>query len=61
MITKTTMGGILNLQNSHLLTFYLPIEEFFQGNSQNRPVTNLPVVDFRSQPRQRPLPKSLNT
>ena len=61
MITKTTMGGILNLQNSHLLTFYLPTEEVFQVHSQNRPVTNLSVVDFRSQPRQRPLPKSLNT
>ena len=61
MITKTTMGGILNLQNSHLLTFYLPTEEVFQAHSQNPPVTNLPVVDFRSQPRQRPLPKSLNT
>ena len=51
MITKTTMVMIFNLQNSHLLTLSLP-KEVFQVNGQNRPVANLPVVDFHSQPRE---------
>ena len=55
------MGVIINLQNSHLLTWSLPTEEIFQVNGQNRPMANLPVVNFRSQPRETPLPKSLNT
>ena len=46
MITKSTMVVILNLQNSHLLTFSSPTEEVFQVNGQNQPVANLPVVDF---------------
>ena len=61
MITKTTMGVTFNLQNSRLLTLSLPTEEIFQVHGQNRPVANLPVVDFRSQPREMPLPKPLNT
>ena len=61
MITKTTMIVIFNLQNSHLLTLPLPTEEVFQANGQNRPVTNLPVVDFHSQPREMLTPKPLNT
>ena len=61
MITKTTMGVTFNLQNSRLLTLSLPTEEIFQVPGQNRPVANLPVVDFRSQPREMPLPKPLNT
>ena len=61
MITKTTMGITFNLQNSRLLTLSLPTEEIFQVHGQNRPVANLPVVDFRSQPREMPLPKPLNT
>ena len=52
MITKTTKVTISNLQNSHLLTLSLPTEEVFQVNGQNRPVANLPVVDFHSQPRE---------
>ena len=32
MITKSTMVVILNLQNSHLLTFSSPTEEVFQVN-----------------------------
>ena len=52
MITKTTKVIISNLQNSHLLTLSLPTEEVFQVNGQNRPVANLPVVDFHSQPRE---------
>ena len=51
MITKTTMVIIFNLQNSHLLTLSLA-KEVFQVNGQNRPVANLPVVDFHSQPRE---------
>ena len=61
MITKTTMGVTFNLQNSRLLTLSLPTEEIFQVHGQNRPVAILPVVDFRSQPREMPLPKPLNT
>ena len=60
-ITKTTMFVIFNLQNSHLLTLSLPTEEVFQVNGQNRPVANLPVVDFHSQPREMLTPKPLNT
>ena len=60
MITKTTMVVIFNLQNSHLLTLSLPIEEVFQVNGQNRPVANLPVVDFYSQRREILTPKPLS-
>ena len=60
-IIKTTMVVIFNLQNSHLLNLSLPTEEVFQVNGQNRPVANLPVVDFHSQPREMPTPKPLNT
>ena len=61
MITKTTVVVIFNLQDSYLLTLSLPTEELFQVNSQNRPVANLPVVDFHSQPREMLTPKPLNT
>ena len=54
------MVVILSLQNSHLLTMYLPTEEVFQVNGQNRLVANLPVVDFHSQPREMLTPKPLN-
>ena len=57
MITNTTMVVIFSLQNSHLLTLSLPTEEVFQVNSQNRPVANLPVVDFPPQPREMLTPK----
>ena len=46
------MVVIFNLQNSHLLTLSSPTEEVFQVNSQNQLVTNLPVVDFHSKPRE---------
>ena len=55
------MGVIFNTQNSQLLTWSVPTEEIFQVHGHNRPVANLPVVDFRSQPREMPLPKPLNT
>ena len=55
MITKTKMVVIFNLQNSHLLTLSLPTEEVLQVN---RPVANLPVVDFHSQPREMLAPKA---
>ena len=60
MFTKTTMVVIFNLQNSHLLTLSLLTEEVFQVNGQNQPVTNLPVVNFHSQPREMQTPKPLN-
>ena len=59
-ITKTTMVVIFNLQNFQLLTLSLATEEVFQVNSQNRPMANLPVVDFHSQPREILTPKPLN-
>ena len=31
------------------MTLSLPTEEVFQVNGQNRPLTNLPAVDFQSQ------------
>ena len=52
---------IFNIKNYHLLNWSLLTEEIFQVHRQNRPVKNLPVVDFRSQPREMPLPKPLNT
>ena len=55
------MVVIFKLQNSHLSTLSLPKEEVFQVNGQNRPVSNLPVVDFHSQLRKMPTPKPLNT
>ena len=55
------MVVIFNLQNSHLLTLFLPTEEVFPVSGQNRPMTNLPVVDFYSQPGEMPTPKPLNT
>ena len=58
MITKTTMGVIFNLRNSHLLTLSLTTE--MQVNGQNWPVGNLPVVIFCSQPQEMSLPKPLN-
>ena len=48
------MGVIFNIQNSQLLTWSSPTEEIFQVQGQNRPVTNRPVVDFCSQPREMP-------
>ena len=60
MITKTTMIVIFNLQNSHLLTLSLRIEEVFQVNGQDQSVANLPVVDFHSQPIEMLTPKPLN-
>ena len=49
-LQKQTMGLIFNTQNSQLLTRSLPKEEIVQVHGQNRPVANLPIVDFRSQP-----------
>ena len=55
------MGVIFNIQNCQLLNWSLPTEEIFQVYGQNRPVVNLSVVGFRSQPREMPLPKPLNS
>ena len=54
------MVVIFNVQNSHLLTLSLPTEEVFRVNGQNRPVVNLPIVDFHSQPKEMLTPKPLN-
>ena len=59
-LQKQTMGLIFNIQNFQLLNWSLPTEEIIQVTGQNRPVANLPVVNFRSQPREMPLPKPLN-
>ena len=60
-LQKQTMGLIFNIQNFQLLNWSLPTEEIIQVPDQNRPVANLPVVDFCFQPREMPLPKPLNT
>ena len=60
-LQKQTMGLIFNIQNFQLLNWSLPTEEIIQVPDQNRLVANLPVVDFRFQPREMPLPKPLNT
>ena len=54
------MVVIFNLQDSHLLTLSLPTKEVFQVQGQNRPLANLPVVDFHSQPKKILTPKPLN-
>ena len=59
IITKATMVVIFNLQDSHFLTLSLPTK-VFQVHGWNRPVANLPVVDFHSQPREMLTPKTLN-
>ena len=61
LLQKQTMGLIFNLQNSQFLNWSFPTEEIFQVLGKSRPVANLPAVDFRSQPREMPLPKPLNT
>ena len=43
------------------MTLSLPTKEVFPVNGQNWQVANLPVVDFRSQPPEMPIPKPLNT
>ena len=58
---KKTMSVMLKTQNSQVLGRYLPEKEIFQVRDQTWPVANLPVVDFRSQPREMPSPKPLNT
>ena len=52
------MGLIFNIQNSQFLNWSFPTEEIFQVLSKGRPVANLPAVDFRSQPREMPLPNT---
>ena len=56
-LREQTMSVIFN----KLLVWSLQAEEIFQVHDQNRPVANLPVVDFRSQLREMPLSKPLNT
>ena len=48
-------------QNAQLLTWSLFTQEIFQGQDQNQPLANLPVINFLSQPQEMPLPKPLNT
>ena len=61
MTTRTKMVVIFNLQNSHLLTLSLPIDEGLQVNGQDQLEANLPVVDFHSQPKEMLTPKPRNT
>ena len=58
---KHAMDVIVNAKNSQLFTRSSRSEEILSVNGKNRPVASLPVVDFRSQPREMPLPKLLNT
>ena len=48
-LQKQTMAVVFNIQNFQLLTWSLPTKEIFQIHGQNRPMANLPVVNFRSQ------------
>ena len=43
------------------IDFVLMDREVFQVNGQNRPVANLPVVDFHSKPRKMLTSRPLNT
>ena len=52
---KNNNGPNFNTQNSQLPTLSLATEEIFQVNDQKRPVANIPVVDFHSQPREIPV------
>ena len=52
---KNNNGPNFNTQNSQLPTLSLATEEIFQVNDQKRPVANIPVVDFHSQPREMPV------
>ena len=61
LLRKKTMAVTFNIQNYKLLTLSLPTEEIFHVHSQNRAVSNLPAVDFRSLPRGIQLPRPLNT
>ena len=63
MITKATMSMISWLTKFSLIdliNFSFPTK-VFQVNGKNRPVANLSVVDFHSQPRETPSPTLLNT
>ena len=53
-------GKFSKNKNFQVLSLSLRTEDIFQVHGQNRPVTDLPVVDFRSQPQEMPLPKPLN-
>ena len=61
LLRKKTMAVTFNIQNYKLLTLSLPTEEIFHVHSQNRTVSNLPAVDFRSLPRGIQLLRPLNT
>ena len=54
---KQTMGLIFNIQNCQSFISSLSTEKIFQVHGQNRLVANLPVVDFRSRPREMLSPK----
>ena len=59
-LRKQTMG-VISICKILRLNWSLPTEEIFQVHGEYQPVANLLVVDFRSQPREMPLPKPLNT
>ena len=52
---KNNNGPNFNTQNSQLPTLSLATEEIFHVHGQKRPVANIPVVDFHSQPREMPV------
>ena len=49
---KNNNGRNFQFTKFSFIDLSLQIEEVFQVNGQNRLVTNLPVVDFHSQPRE---------
>ena len=52
---KNNNGPNFNTQNSQLPTLSSATKEIFQVHGQKRPVVNIPVVDFHSQPREIPV------
>ena len=58
---KNNNGRNFQITRFSFIDFLLSDKEVFQVNGENRPVANLPVVDFHSQPREMLTPKPLNT
>ena len=57
---KTNNGPNFHYKKLSVIELVLT-DRIIQVNGQNRPMANLPVVDFRLQPREMPLLKPLNT
>ena len=58
---KNNNGRNFQFAKFSFIDFVLTDRSNLPGKRLNRPVANLPDVDFRSQPREMPLPKPPNT